>query len=144
MTISKVPIKKKNIDQQFNKAIDAHLSSVKLDKAQAEQFKFEARINTLIAEDDQRKLNNEEIFLRKKIDETKKEIGQLENNLGFFQHVADDNPLVAEVHKNINQHKSELEKWQDKLKTFRVLTRPPKIEEPESEAEEGSEDSVED
>ena len=142
--IGRVPIKKKNIDQQFNKAIDAHLGNLKLDKAQAEQFKYEARINTLVAEGDQRKLNNEEIFLRKKIDETKKEIGQLENNLGFFQHVADDNPLVAEVHKNINQHKSELEKWQDKLKNFRVLTRPPKVEEPEAEAEENPEDSSED
>ncbi|PQB04716.1 DUF349 domain-containing protein [Aureitalea marina] len=139
--IGRVPIKKKNIDQQFNKAIDAHLNTLKLDKQQSELFKFEAKVNTLVAEADQRKLNNEEIFLRKKIDEVKKEIGQLENNLGFFQHVADDNPLVAEVHKNIGQHKTELEKWKDKLKTFRVLTRPPKEEPAAADtAEESSED----
>ena len=51
-----------------------------------------------------------------KENETKSEILQLQNNLQFFKHVEDDNPLVKEVHKNIAKHKEDLEVWKAKLK----------------------------
>ena len=70
---------------------------------------------------DDRVLNNERNFIRKKIDEVKGEIRQLENNLQFFINTDDDNPLVQEVHKNIAKHKDELEVWKAKLKKIKQL-----------------------
>jgi hypothetical protein len=40
----------------------------------------------------------------------------LENNLQFFSNVEDDNPLVKEVHNNIERHKNELAIWEEKLR----------------------------
>jgi predicted DNA-binding protein YlxM (UPF0122 family) len=60
-------------------------------------------------------MQNERFFISKKIEEVKAEINQLENNLGFFQHVNDKNPLVREVHKNIQKLKDDLELWKAKL-----------------------------
>lgn len=74
---------------------------------------------TMADADNERAIEKERFFIRKKIDEVKSEINQLENNLGFFQHVADDNPMVMEVHKNINRHKDDLALWKSKLKKIK-------------------------
>jgi hypothetical protein len=113
--IGRVPYKKKNIEQDFNKVLDRLFKKMDLGKNEAELIKYENKVSSMISQDDIRKLQNEQFFLSKKIDEIKAEINQLENNLGFFQHVPDDNPMVAKVHKNIAGHKEQLEVWKKKL-----------------------------
>jgi len=61
------------------------------------------------------------IFLRKKIDEIKSEINQLENNLQFFSNVDDDNPLVKEVHLNISKQKDALKAWELKYSKIKKI-----------------------
>ena len=73
--------------------------------------------------DDQRALEKENFFLSKKVDEIKAEINQLENNLGFFQHVPNDNPMVQDVHKNIAKHKEELALWEAKKRKVRATLK---------------------
>ncbi len=113
--IGRVPYKKRNIEQKFNKTLDGLFSKLDVSKKDAELIKFENKLNTLSNRDDERKLKNEHFFISKKINETKDEIRQLENNLSFFKHVEDDNPLVKEVHNNIAKHKEQLEVWKAKL-----------------------------
>ena len=60
-------------------------------------------------------------FIRKKIDEVKSEINQLENNLQFFSNVKSDNPLVKDVQNNIEKHKVSLDTWKSKLKRVREM-----------------------
>ena len=67
-------------------------------------------------------MDNERQFIRKKINEVKAEINQLENNLQFFQNVNDDNPLVKEVHKNIDKHKKDLDLWKIKLNKIKSIS----------------------
>ena len=55
-----------------------------------------------------RALNNEIGFVKKKIEEIKSEMNQLENNLQFFSNVKDDNPMVADVKNKIESYKSQL------------------------------------
>lgn len=113
--IGRVPYKKKNIEQGFNKVLDGLFKKLDLGKNEAELIKYENKVSSMVSQEDERKLQNEHFFLSKKVDEVKAEINQLENNLGFFQHVPDDNPMVAEVHKNIARHKEQLEVWKKKL-----------------------------
>ncbi|WP_432410765.1 DUF349 domain-containing protein [Rasiella sp. SM2506] len=113
--IGRVPYKTKNIEQDFNKLLDGFFKKLDLGKNEAELIKYENKVSSMVSQDDARKLQNEHFFISKKIDEVKAEINQLENNLGFFQHVPDDNPMVAEVHKNIARHKEQLEVWKKKL-----------------------------
>ncbi len=119
--IGRVPYNKRNIEQKFNKTLDALFSKLDLGKKETELIKFDNKLNTLVNREDDRKLQNEHFFISKKIDETKDEIRQLENNLGFFHHVDENNPLVKEVHNNIARHKEQLEVWKAKLTKIKEI-----------------------
>jgi len=121
--IGRVPYNKKDIEQKFNKKLDGFFKQLDLDKKEIELIKFENKLNTLVSEDDIRKLQNEEFFLAKKVGEAQNEIRQLENNLGFFQHVDKNNPMVKDVHKNIDKHKDQLDVWKSKLSKVRKLRK---------------------
>ncbi len=113
--IGRVPYKEKSIEQKFNKTLDGLFKKMDLSEKDAELIKFENKLSTLVSREDEQKLKNEHFFISKKIDDSKSEIRQLENNLGFFQHVDASNPLVKEVHNNIARHKEQLEVWKAKL-----------------------------
>ena len=119
--LGRVPNDKRYIEGKFNKAIEEFLSSLKMDKNEVEMIKFENKLDTMNASDDNRDLDNERNFIRKKIDELKAQINQLENNLQFFTNVNADNPLVKDVHKNIKAHKDELKLWKSKLSKIKEL-----------------------
>ena len=84
-------------------------------------IKFETKIQDFATASDSRLLDNEQNFIRKKIDEISGEINQLENNLQFFSNVDSKNPLVKDVHKNIAKHKEGLSIWEEKYKTIKQL-----------------------
>ena len=78
-------------------------------------------METYLAQEDYKKLDNEQYFIRKKIDETVKDMQQLENNLGFFSNAKDDNPLVLNVRKGIQEFKDQLDVWKSKLSFIKKL-----------------------
>ncbi|WP_121666453.1 DUF349 domain-containing protein [Mesonia aquimarina] len=119
--LGRVPYNKRYIEGKFNKALDQLFGQLDVDKKQAEMMKYENRIQALDQADDNRKIEKEAFFLRKKIDETKAEINQLENNMQFFSNADESNPLVKEVLNNIEKHKQQLETWKAKLKKVRSL-----------------------
>ncbi|GAA4818690.1 DUF349 domain-containing protein [Litoribaculum gwangyangense] len=119
--IGRVPNDKRYIEGKFQKTIDSLLTSLDMEKNEVEMIKFENKLDTLNAADDNRDLDNERTFISKKISEVKSQINQLENNLQFFTNVDDDNPLVKEVHNNIKAHKESLKLWKSKLKKIKDL-----------------------
>ncbi len=119
--IGRVPYNKRQIEQKFNKVLDGLFSKLDISKKESELIKFDNKLNTLVNREDDRKLQNEHFFISKKIDETKDEIRQLENNLGFFHNVKSDNPLVKDVHKNIEKQKEQLEVWKAKLRKIKEV-----------------------
>lgn len=119
--LGRVPYNKRNIEQKFNKILDGLFAKLDLSKKETELIKFDNKLNTLVNREDDRKLQNEHFFISKKIDETRNEILQLENNLGFFHHVDENNPMVKEVHKNITRHKEQLEVWKAKLSKIKEI-----------------------
>ena len=122
-TLGRVPYNKKKIEQQFNTTLDGLFNQLDLNKKEIELIRFENKLNAMVSNEDDRKLQNEEFFISKKVGEVKDEIRQLENNLGFFQHVDENNPMVKEVHNNIKRHKDDLEVWISKLSKMRKLRK---------------------
>ncbi len=122
-SIGRVPFNKRNIERKFNKVLDELFGQLNLGKKETEMIRFENKLNTLASQEDTRKLQNEEFFISKKINETKDAMRQLENNLGFFQNAKDDNPLVKEVHQNIAKHREQLDVWKAKLSKIRSLRK---------------------
>ncbi len=120
-TFGKVPNDKRFIESKFQKTVDDLLGGLEIPKNDIEMIKFENKIETLNASDDNRDLDNERVFIRKKIDEVKSQINQLENNLQFFTNVEDDNPVVKEVKDNIKAQKESLNLWEEKLSKIKEL-----------------------
>ncbi len=119
--VGKVPHNKRFIEGKFNKLLDQLFSKLDVDHNKAEMMKYENKVQALNDADDDKKLRNEHYFLSKKVEETKAEIRQFENNLQFFSNVDDANPLVREVHKNIENKKEELKIWKEKLEKIKSI-----------------------
>jgi len=119
--LGRVPFNKKNINQKFNKILDAIFKKLNVSRQESELLKYGNKIQELAKEDNQRAISNERTFIRRKIDESKNEILQLENNLQFFSNASEDNPLVQDVIKRVNTHKQSLETWKAKLKKLNIM-----------------------
>jgi len=119
--LGQVPQNKRFIENKFSKIVDGLFNNLKLDKSEVEMIKFENKLEHLSQPDDTRLLDNEHHFIRKKIDEVKGELNQLENNLQFFSNIDESNPLVRDVLKNIENHKENLAMWEEKFKKLKEL-----------------------
>ncbi|KAF2338725.1 DUF349 domain-containing protein [Flavobacterium ginsenosidimutans] len=120
----KVPFSRRHIEGKFNKILDALFEKLSLSKKESEMMRFANRIDSLSDSNDTRKLDNEKIFIMRKIEEVQNEIFQLENNIQFFTNTKNakkENSIVTEVRKNIAIHKESLDVWKDKLKQLRNL-----------------------
>lgn len=118
----RVPFKKKSINQKFDKIIDALFQKTGVSKQESDLLKYGNKIQQLTSDDNQEQaIQNERAFIRKKMDESKTEIMQLENNLQFFSNASESNPLVQDVIKKLHQHKDALTAWKDKLKKLNIL-----------------------
>ena len=120
----KVPFPRRHIEGKFNKILDALFEKLNLSKKDTEMMRFANRMDHLSESHDTRKLDNEKIFIMRKIDEVQHEIFQLENNIQFFTNTKNakkENSIVLEVRKNIAIHKETLAVWKEKLKQLRNL-----------------------
>ena len=121
-TIGHVPFKKKQINQQFNTAIDNLFGKLNISKQEAALLQYDHKLESLRADANQSgAIQDERIFVRKMMEESKNEIIQLENNLQFFSNASEDNPLVKDVLKKVAGHKDALSEWKAKLKKINIL-----------------------
>ena len=120
--LGRVPYEMRHIEVKFNKLLDKVVdNSEAIEKQDIEMIKFKNLVNSYLEQKNYRKLDSEQLFIRKKIDETVREIQQLENNIGFISNVSEDNPLVQNVRKQIDVYKEKLDSWKVKLNYLKEL-----------------------
>jgi hypothetical protein len=119
--LGRLPKNSKHLDSKFNKLIDATLDNLSLDKNEIVFLKFKNLVDSYLENNDYKKLDSEQLFVRKKIDEIVREIQQLENNLSFFSISNKNNPLVLNVKNQVNEFKEELVVWKEKLNYIKKL-----------------------
>lgn len=119
--LGSLPRNARHLEGKFNKQIDKMLESLSMDKNEVSMLKFTNVVDGFVADNDVRKLDSEQMFVRKKIDEVVREIQQLENNLGFFSNAKDDNPLVVNVKNKVSEFKEDLAIWKQKLSYLKNL-----------------------
>jgi len=112
-----VPRNKRHIDKDFFKKLNNLFEDIGVNEDELKALKYTNKIQELSK--DPKALNNEISYVRKKIDDIKSEMNQLENNLQFFSNVDDNNPMVVDVHKKIETHKLQLEQWTKKLSSIK-------------------------
>ena len=127
---------KRTIDIKFHKIIDALYKKLNFDKQEIEIIKYNNKLERLINDDNENSLNNEVIFVKRRIEELKSEVLRLENNLAFFGNIDEKNPLVRDVIKNINNQKEALKTWENKLRELKHLQKAQLVETAEENTEE--------
>ena len=104
-----------HIESKFNKLVNSLYAKLDLNAKDLALLKFRNIIDSYLSSKNYRKLDNEQLFVRKKIDELTREIQQLENNISFISNADDDNPILRNVHQNIDNYNEQLETWKAKL-----------------------------
>ena len=92
---------------------------VSIPKNKLEIKKYETRLYFI--KNDEKLINEENHLLRKKIEDIRSELNQLENNLEFFSESSNTNPLLLEVNnkiKDLNNKKLDVE---SKLKLLKSV-----------------------
>ena len=110
-----LPQKVKHLDSKFNKLLDSVYKKLDIDKDEANFLRFKGNVDSLLDQNNVRKLDSEQLFIRRKIDEITKEIKQLENNISFISNASADNPLIKNVYDNIEEYKRSLAIWKRKI-----------------------------
>lgn len=110
-----LPQKVKHLDAKFHKLLDTAYKKLDISKDEASFLRFKSTVDSLLDQGNTRKLDGEQLFIRRKIDDITKEIKQLENNISFISNASEDNPLVKNVYKNIEEYKKSLEVWKRKI-----------------------------
>lgn len=119
--LGKLPRNARHLEGKFSKQIDTMLNDLSLDKKEASMLKFTNTVDGYLVNEEIKKLNGEQAFVRKRIDEIVREIQQLENNLSFISNADDDNPLVVNVKNKVDTYKKDLEAWKEKLEYLKKL-----------------------
>jgi hypothetical protein len=120
-SFGKVPFARRHIEGKFNKILDALFEKLSSSKKDNEMVRFANRLDNLSGAENSRKLDNEKVFIVRKIEEVQSSIFQLENNIQFFGRAKADNPMVKEVIRNIDKQKEELATWKEKLKQLKSI-----------------------
>ena len=103
--------------KSFKSIMDQHYGSLKMEGAEKEKILFQARIDTISASPKAAKLFSDLKFdLRKDIDKEKKEIHQLENNLGFFANSKGADALKKQVEVKVKKAEDRINVIKQKLK----------------------------
>ncbi|MGB5981586.1 MAG: DUF349 domain-containing protein [Nonlabens sp.] len=120
--IGRVPYNKKQIQDKFEKLVKAKLKSAGLSEVDAEMMKYQNKLNSLES-GDARDFKNERFYLKKRREEIKNEMIQLENNLQFINAKDDKNPFLVAQRKNIANLEKELNVIKEKQKQINILER---------------------
>jgi len=119
--IGRVPRKDKQIDADFNSAIEKLFAQLAIEGSELQMLKYKMQIDTYLTSNNSRKIESEVQFVRKKIDEITKGIQQLDNNISFIANATEDNPLVKNVRNSIAEQTKGLKVWKDKLAYLRSV-----------------------
>jgi prefoldin subunit 5 len=93
-----------------------------MDLKESAMIRFENRVHTLAT--DPRELDREEDTLRRKLEDLRKEMMQLENNILFLSSSSSkESPIVVGVRKNIEKLARQVELLEDKIKLLRKQRR---------------------
>ncbi|SDQ59158.1 DUF349 domain-containing protein [Flagellimonas zhangzhouensis] len=136
----RIPYNKKHINSKFNKIMEALFKKMGISRQESDLLRYGNKVQELAKTEDNQAIGNERVFIKRKVNEIKADIRQLENNLQFFSGDSEDNPLVKQVVNNLNKQKDALQTWKEKLKNLNILEHKLNKEAEEEEDNAGEEE----
>jgi hypothetical protein len=117
LEIGNVPFKEKDVVYNAYKAsLDDHYDKLKLDRKQKTTLTYKSKLDGMVKKGNSSTITKEKDFLKRKLNNLSTEIGQYENNIGFFGTSKGADKMIAEIQKKISRNKVEIETIKQKLK----------------------------
>ena len=115
--IGNVPFKQKDsIYKAYKSAIDEKYQAIDLDQQEKDRMLYLAKVEAIyLSPNKDKEIDQENFALRKRIDEKIKEKHQVENNLSFFAHADDNNPLLKNVRVKLDGIESDIKQLKSQL-----------------------------
>ncbi len=117
-SLGKVPSEKISINQEFTDVYHKKLDALNLSKNELNDYKLKSFVNKVKSGNNGNLLDDEIRKTRKIIEDLEKEINQLDNNVHFFSNANENNPLLKDVYKQIDDKRKKLIEAEIKLKTL--------------------------
>ncbi len=117
-SLGKVPSEKISINQEFTDVYHKKLDALNLSKNELSDYKLKSFVNKVKSGNNGNLLDDEIRKTRKIIEDLEKEINQLDNNVHFFSNANENNPLLKDVYKQIDDKRKKLIEAEIKLKTL--------------------------
>ncbi len=109
-----LPNEKVIIEERFSNLLLSYANKINLSMEELENIQFEAQVKNVVEKNDMRYLKNMLLSIQNNVTELKKEIRQLENNLGFFVH-SKSNPFKNEIQAKIERLSCKLKLYEYRL-----------------------------
>ena len=119
--LGNVPQKQRYIEGKFNKFLDPFFENLSSDKTQSLMIRYKNMIESWLEEGDTHRLNDEIMFVRKRLDVVTKEKQQMETNRLYFSNAEDSNPMIQKILNQIEKLSLEIDVWESKLQYLRGI-----------------------
>ena len=106
-----------NFNKEFISIIDKSSMDLNVKKGAKSHIRF------FLIKDDEKELSREIKSVKKKMDEIKSEVLQLENNMDYFSNSSNENPILLEVSSKLEKLKSAEQYLKEKLVPLRKMKR---------------------
>ncbi|MEN8928974.1 MAG: DUF349 domain-containing protein, partial [Flavobacteriales bacterium] len=117
LEIGNVPFKEKDaVYNAYKSALDDHYDKLKLDRKQKTRLTYKSKLDGMVKKGNSTTITKEKDYLKRKLNNLAAEIGQYENNIGFFGTSKGADKMIADIQKKINRNKQEIETIKQKLK----------------------------
>lgn len=120
LEIGNVPFKQKDeVYNEYKTSLDKHYDSLKLDRREKTKINYNNKLEGMMKKGNSGTINKERDYLKRKLTNLNNEIGQYENNMGFFGTSKGAEKMKAEIQKKIDKNKQEIETVRQKLKLIK-------------------------
>ena len=117
LEIGNVPFKEKDVVYNaYKAALDLQYDKLKLDRKQKTTLTYKSKLDGMVKKGNSITITKEKDFLKRKLNNLSAEIGQYENNIGFFGTSKGADKMIADIQKKIDRNKVEIETIKQKLK----------------------------
>ena len=117
LEIGNVPFKEKDlVYNAYKAALDLQYDKLKLDRKQKTTLTYKSKLDGMVKKGNSITITKEKDFLKRKLNNLSTEIGQYENNIGFFGTSKGADKMIADIQKKIDRNKVEIETIKQKLK----------------------------
>lgn len=117
--IGEIPVDKKKINKDFLTLLNSKFEELGLSKKALATEQYKNKISSI--KGNKKAINNEQQFIREKIDALKRKISQYENNISFFVRGKSTKPLLKQAQKQIDNTKNKIEEFKQKLQLLNKL-----------------------